>query len=53
MTSAEEFILNFQFGAMPAETAARSMRLFASDVLPRLHAFEAPLHADMLGKVPA
>ena len=33
-TSAEELILNFRFGNMPVETAERSMRLFASDVLP-------------------
>lgn len=44
MTSAEEFVLNFRYGAMPVETAERSMRLFASDVLPRLHAMAAPLH---------
>lgn len=43
-TSAEEFVLNFRYGAMPVETAEKSMRLFASDVLPRLHAMEAPLH---------
>ena len=44
MTSAEEFVLNFRYGAMPVETAERSMRLFASEVLPRLHAMETPLH---------
>jgi len=48
-TSAEELILNFRFGGMPAETAERSMRLFAKEVLPRIHALEAPLHADMVG----
>jgi alkanesulfonate monooxygenase SsuD/methylene tetrahydromethanopterin reductase-like flavin-dependent oxidoreductase (luciferase family) len=48
-TSAEEIVLNVRFGAMPVETAERSMRLFASDVLPRLHMLEAPLHADMRG----
>jgi alkanesulfonate monooxygenase SsuD/methylene tetrahydromethanopterin reductase-like flavin-dependent oxidoreductase (luciferase family) len=53
MTSARELILNFRFGGMPAATAERSMRLFASDVLPRLQAMEAPLHADMTGLVPA
>jgi alkanesulfonate monooxygenase SsuD/methylene tetrahydromethanopterin reductase-like flavin-dependent oxidoreductase (luciferase family) len=53
MTSAEELILNFRFGAMPAETAERSMRLFAAEVLPKLHELDAPLHADMLGTVPA
>lgn len=49
MTSAEEIILNFRYGAMPAATAERSMRLFAAEVLPRLHALDAPLHADMAG----
>ena len=48
-TSAEELILNFRFGNMPVETAERSMRLFASDVLPRLHELDAPLHPDMDG----
>jgi alkanesulfonate monooxygenase SsuD/methylene tetrahydromethanopterin reductase-like flavin-dependent oxidoreductase (luciferase family) len=52
MTSAEEIIVNFRFGAMPAATAERSMRLFAAEVLPKIHAVEAPLHADMTG-VPA
>ena len=45
MTSAEEFVLNFRFGGMPVETAERSMRLFAKEVLPKLHAMPAPLHA--------
>ena len=49
MTSAEELILNFRYGGMPAETAERSMRLFAADVLPRLHELDAPLHSDMVG----
>jgi hypothetical protein len=53
MTSAEELILNFRFGAMPAATAERSMRLFATEVLPRLHALEAPLHPDMAGTAAA
>lgn len=48
-TSAEELVMNFRFGAMPAATAERSMRLFATDVLPRLQKLEAPLHADMAG----
>lgn len=49
MTSAEELILSFRFGAMPAATAERSMRLFAAEVLPRLHEMDAPLHAAMAG----
>ena len=52
MTSAEELILNFRYGGMPADTAERSMRLFAAEVLPRLHAMDAPLHPDM-SAVPA
>ena len=49
MTGAEELIVNFRFGAMPAATAERSMRLFASEVLPRVHELDAPLAADMTG----
>ncbi|MGH2634047.1 MAG: LLM class flavin-dependent oxidoreductase [Tepidiformaceae bacterium] len=49
MTSAEEFILNFRFGAMPAATAERSMRLFAAEVLPALQKLDAPLHIEMSG----
>lgn len=52
MTGAEELIMNFQYGAMPAETAERSMRLFSAEVLPRLHAAEALLPAHLTG-VPA
>jgi alkanesulfonate monooxygenase SsuD/methylene tetrahydromethanopterin reductase-like flavin-dependent oxidoreductase (luciferase family) len=48
-TSAEELVVNFRYGAMPAETAERSMRLFAAEVLPRLHELDAPLHPDMTG----
>lgn len=48
-TSAEELVLNFRYGAMPVETAERSMRLFASEVLGRLHEAPAPLHPDMTG----
>jgi alkanesulfonate monooxygenase SsuD/methylene tetrahydromethanopterin reductase-like flavin-dependent oxidoreductase (luciferase family) len=53
MTSAEELILNFRFGAMPASVAERSMRLFAAEVLPKLHKLEAPLHAGMRGEAVA
>ena len=48
-TSAEELVLNFRFGGMPVETAERSMRLFSSEVLGRLHDLPAPLHPDMDG----
>lgn len=53
MTSAEELIVNFRFGAMPAATAERSMRLFAAEVLPKLHPLAAPLHPDMAGTAAA
>jgi hypothetical protein len=43
MTSAEEFVINPRFGAMPVETAERSMRLFAAEVLPAVHAHAAEL----------
>lgn len=39
-TKAEEFVALFKFGAMPAELAERSMRLFAEEVLPRVHAVD-------------
>lgn len=52
-TSAEELILNFRFGAMPAAAAERSMRLFAAEVLPKLHQLDAPLYADMTGTATA
>jgi alkanesulfonate monooxygenase SsuD/methylene tetrahydromethanopterin reductase-like flavin-dependent oxidoreductase (luciferase family) len=50
MTSAEELVLNFRFGGMPVETAERSMRLFAKEVLPRIHAAAAPLQPGMAGE---
>ncbi|WP_033287663.1 LLM class flavin-dependent oxidoreductase [Amycolatopsis jejuensis] len=43
MTGAAEFVLTFRFGTMPVETAERSMRLFAQEVLPRLQSFDARL----------
>lgn len=49
-TSAEEFVLNVRFGDMPVETAERSMRLFAQEVLPRVHALQATLHPGMAGE---
>ncbi len=48
-TSAEEFVLNVRFGAMPIEQAERSMRLFAKEVLPRLHELDTPLADSMRG----
>ncbi len=46
MTDAEEFVVSFRFGTMPVETAERSMRLFAEEVLPRLHAYQAGFNVD-------
>lgn len=49
MTSAEEFVLNFKFGTLPADKAESSMRLFAAEVLPRLQALDAGLAVSMQG----
>ena len=49
MTGAGEFVLNFRFGTMPVEVAERSMRLFAQEVLPRLHSLDAKLGPDLDG----
>ena len=37
-----------QFGVMPYDDAVKSTRLFAEEVLPALHAMDAPLHAAAL-----
>ncbi|MSQ33567.1 MAG: LLM class flavin-dependent oxidoreductase [Dehalococcoidia bacterium] len=42
---AEEFIMVFQYGAMPVEKAERSMRLFAKEVLPEMHRYDASVPA--------
>jgi len=42
-TKAAEFVVLFRYGAMPVEVAERSMRLFAKEVLPRLHAVDAKI----------
>lgn len=44
MTSAEELVLNFRFGGMPAAHAEDSMRRFAETALLDLQAMEAPLY---------
>ena len=49
MTGAEELVMNFRFGGMPAETAERSMRLFADEVLPGVHEMEGALPAELAG----
>lgn len=38
MTNAQEFVFIFRFGGMPIERAEASVRLFAAEVLPALHA---------------
>jgi alkanesulfonate monooxygenase SsuD/methylene tetrahydromethanopterin reductase-like flavin-dependent oxidoreductase (luciferase family) len=48
-TGASQFVLNFRYGTMPAEIAERSMRLFATDVLPRLQAYDASLDVELSG----
>ncbi|AEA23610.1 Luciferase-like, subgroup [Pseudonocardia dioxanivorans CB1190] len=52
MTGASEFVLNFRFGTMPVEAAERSMRLFAQEVLPRLHSLDAKLGPELDGSQP-
>jgi len=49
-TGASEFIVNPRFGGMSAETAERSMRLFAAEVLPRLQALDSPLPESLRGE---
>ncbi|WP_236792294.1 LLM class flavin-dependent oxidoreductase [Amycolatopsis sp. GM8] len=53
VTGAEEFVCNFRYGSMPAETAERSMRLFAEKVLPRLHKMDTPLDPSLTGAASA
>ncbi len=48
-TKAAEFVCLFRFGSMPVELAEASMRLFASEVLPRLHSVEAEMALGELG----
>src|SRR5690606_11570007 len=43
-----EMTLMPQFGTMPYEEAARSVELFAREVLPVVHGMEAPLHPTAL-----
>lgn len=47
MTSAEEFVISFRFGTMSVETAERSMRLFAQEVLPHLHKYQAGINNEL------
>jgi alkanesulfonate monooxygenase SsuD/methylene tetrahydromethanopterin reductase-like flavin-dependent oxidoreductase (luciferase family) len=48
-TGANELIMNFRQGGMPAVTAERSMQLFAREVLARLHDLDSPLPTEMRG----
>ena len=41
-TGADSVVAAFSYGGMPFEYAERSMRLFASEVMPRLKKFEPP-----------
>ena len=50
VTAAEELVMNFRMGGMPAETAERSMRLYASDVLPAIQELEGSLPAELSGR---
>ena len=51
VTGAEEFVCNFKFGTMSVHDAERSMRLFAKEVLPRLHELDARLDVALTGRV--
>lgn len=46
--SFSEITLMPQFGTMPYEEAAKSVELFAREVLPVVHKMDAPLHASAL-----
>lgn len=46
--SFSEITLMPQFGTMPYEEAAKSVRLFAEEVLPVVHELDAPIHASAL-----
>ena len=52
MTGADELIMNFRYGGMPAATAERSMRLFAAEVLPALHALDGTMPAALAAATP-
>ena len=41
-TGMSELVCHMNFGLMPVEVAARSMRLFADEVLPSLHSIDVP-----------
>ncbi|MFC4946734.1 LLM class flavin-dependent oxidoreductase [Pseudonocardia sp. GCM10023141] len=50
-TGADEIVFSFKYGTMPVDVAERSMRLFAAEVLPRVHAMETPLDPCLSGAV--
>jgi alkanesulfonate monooxygenase SsuD/methylene tetrahydromethanopterin reductase-like flavin-dependent oxidoreductase (luciferase family) len=49
--SFSEITLMPQFGTMPYEAAAESVKLFAREVLPVVHQMDTPLHASALPEV--
>jgi len=53
VTGAEEFVFNFKYGTMPVEAAERSMRLFAAEVLPRLHELQPTIDPALTGAMSA
>jgi alkanesulfonate monooxygenase SsuD/methylene tetrahydromethanopterin reductase-like flavin-dependent oxidoreductase (luciferase family) len=46
--SFSEITLMPQFGTMPYDEAAKSVKLFAEQVLPEVHKMDTPLHASAL-----
>ena len=47
--SLEKIVLHFFYGGMPSEKAEKSLRLFAEQVLPEVHAMATPIHPLSLG----
>ena len=48
-----ELATSFRFGGIPFEVAEKSMRLFAKEVLPVLHAWQTPRHAKVTERIAA
>jgi alkanesulfonate monooxygenase SsuD/methylene tetrahydromethanopterin reductase-like flavin-dependent oxidoreductase (luciferase family) len=44
LTSAKEIVVLFNYGGMPVSDSIRSMKLFAEEVLPAIHAMPTPQH---------
>jgi alkanesulfonate monooxygenase SsuD/methylene tetrahydromethanopterin reductase-like flavin-dependent oxidoreductase (luciferase family) len=47
--SLEKLIVHFFYGGMPPEKAEKSLRLFAEQVLPAVHAMDTPINPATLG----